>query len=98
MLKIHDSCFYCNAKALTYYMDHMIPFNFIYQTEVFNVVPACINCNSRKSDRLATQEIFNRVIERNRKLTLREGYKDWYQKLDETCMTSYQGNRLPFSP
>lgn len=76
----------------------MIPFNFIYQTEVFNVVPACINCNSRKSDRLTAQEIFNRVIERNRKLTLREGYKDWYQKLYESCMTSYQGNRLPFSP
>jgi hypothetical protein len=99
ILEIHDSCFYCNAKVLTYYMDHVIPFNFICQTEVFNVVPACINCNSRKSDRLPTQEIFNRVIERNRKLTLREDYtEDWYRKLYESCMTSYQGNRLPFSP
>jgi 5-methylcytosine-specific restriction endonuclease McrA len=99
ILKIHNSCFYCNAKALTYYMDHVIPFNFIYQTEVFNIVPACINCNSRKSDRLPTQEIFNRVIQRNRNLTLRDDYtNDWYQKLYESCMISYQGSRLPFSP
>jgi hypothetical protein len=98
MLKIHDSCFYCNTKGLIYYMDHVIPFNFIYQTEIFNIVPACIKCNSKKSDRLPTLEIFNRVKERNRRLKLSEDYtEDWYQKLYESCITSYQGNRLPFS-
>jgi hypothetical protein len=98
LLKIHDACFYCNAEALSYYMDHVIPFNFIYQTEIFNIVPACVNCNSRKSDRLPSQEIFNRVKERNRMLSLREDYtEEWYQKLYETCIASYQRNRLFFS-
>jgi hypothetical protein len=76
ILNMHDSCFYCNGKALSYYMDHVIPFNFIYQTEIFNIIPACINCNSRKSDRLPTQEIFNRVKERNSKFTLRGDYTE----------------------
>ena len=99
ILRMHDSCFYCNANALSYYMDHVVPFNFIYQTEIFNIVPACINCNSKKSDRLPTQEIFDRVKDRNNKLRLRNDYtKDWYQKLYESCLTFYQGNRLPFSP
>ena len=80
-----------------YYMDHVVPFNFIYQTEVFNIVSACINCNSRKSDRLPKQEIFNTVKERNRKMALRADYtKEWYQKLYESCITSYHGTRLYF--
>jgi len=99
ILKLHDSCFYCTAKTPNYYMDHVVPFNFIYQTEVFNIVPACVNCNSRKSDRLPTQEIFNKVKERNRKMTLRADYtEDWYQKLYESCMASYHGARVYFSP
>ena len=71
---MHDSCFYCNANALSYYMDHVVPFNFIYQTEIFNIVLACINCNSKKSDRLPTKKIFDRVKDRNNKLTLRNDY------------------------
>ncbi len=98
ILNIHDSCFYCKAKTCPC-MDHVIPFHFIYRTEIFNIVPACIRCNSIKSDKLPTQQIFNGVKERNTKLTLTEDYtEDWYQKLYESCMTSYQGSRPPFSP
>ena len=96
---MNNSCFYCNASAANYYMDHVVPFNFIYQTEIFNIVPACINCNSKKSDRLPTQEIFSNVKERNRNLILRGDYtEDWYQKLYESCVVSYHGTRPYFSP
>lgn len=99
ILKMNNSCFYCNTRTANYQMDHVIPFNFIYQTEIFNIVPACFNCNSRKSDRLPTQEIFNNVKRRNRKLVLREDYKeDWYQKLFESCVASYQGTNSYFFP
>lgn len=38
------------------------------------------------------QEIFNTVKERNRKMTLRADYtEEWYQKLYESCITSYHG-------
>ena len=99
ILKIHDSCFYCNAKILNYSLDHVVPFNFIYQTEIFNIVPSYINCNSLKSDRLPTQKIFDEVKIRNRRLTLREDYtEDWYQKLYESCAVTYHGTRPYFSP
>jgi 5-methylcytosine-specific restriction endonuclease McrA len=99
IVKMHDSCFYCNSKTGNYFMDHVISFNFVYQTEIFNIVPACSSCNSKKSDRLPTQEIFNNVKERNRNLTLRKDYtEDWYQKLYESCTTSYHGVRPYFFP
>ncbi|ALI37230.1 hypothetical protein NMY3_03043 [Candidatus Nitrosocosmicus oleophilus] len=78
-------------------MDHVIPFNYLYQTEIFNIVPACIACNSSKNDRLPIQEIFERVKNRNDRLVIRKDYNhEWYQKLYETCLTSYHGNRPLF--
>src|SRR5690606_31184254 len=95
-----NSCFYCRTKSLKeYHMDHVIPFNYLYQTEIFNIVPACNTCNSSKSDRLPTLEIFERVIERNKKLSLRRDYTDgWYRKLYDTCIASYHGSRPFFNP
>jgi 5-methylcytosine-specific restriction endonuclease McrA len=100
ILKMHNSCFYCGTKPSSecYCMDHVIPFNFIFQTEIFNIVPACLDCNSKKSDRLPTQEIFNKVKQRNRQLALRQDYtEDWYQKLYDSCVSAYHGNRLYFT-
>ena len=100
ILKIHESCFYCGVKPSNYYycMDHVIAFNFIFQTEIFNIVPACPDCNSRKSDRLPTQEIFDKVKQRNKQLGIKQDYtEDWYQKLYDSCVTVYHGNRLYFT-
>lgn len=101
LLELHDdSCFYCQAKSQRgYHMDHVIPFNYLYQTEIFNIVPSCNTCNSSKNDRLPTLEVLERVIERNKKLILRRDYTDeWYRKLYDTCITSYHGNRPFFNP
>ncbi len=98
LLELHDSCFYCKNKSdKGYHMDHVIPFNYLYQTEIFNIVPACNTCNSSKNDRLPTPEIFNKVISRNNKLNLRKDYTDeWYRKLYDTCLESYHGSRPIF--
>jgi hypothetical protein len=75
-----------------------VSFNFIFQTEIFNIVPACPDCNSRKSERLPTQEIFDKVKQRNKQLGLRQDYtEDWYQKLYDSCVAAYHGNRLYFT-
>ena len=47
ILKINNLCFYCK-KNPGICMDHVIPFNFLFQTEIFNIVPACKGCNSTK--------------------------------------------------
>ncbi|WP_458747545.1 HNH endonuclease [Candidatus Nitrosocosmicus sp. T] len=100
LLKLHDSCFYCHARSeKEYHMDHVIPFNYVYQTEIFNIVPVCNTCNSSKNDRLPTLKIFERVVEKNKKLSLRRAYTDeWYRKLYDTCVTSYHGSRPFFDP
>lgn len=98
ILELNNKCFYCKEKP-GICMDHVIPFNFIYQTEVFNMVPACQECNSVKNDTLPTQELFELVKGRNSKLLLRQDYTDdWYQKLYDNCATNYQGHRPYFSP
>ena len=99
LLNIHDACFYCNKPCNSAYaMDHVIPFNYLYQTEIFNIVPACNSCNSSKNDRLPIQVIFEKVKIRNRSLNLRKDYSEqWYQKLYDTCVTSYHGNRTFYS-
>jgi hypothetical protein len=77
-------------------MDHVISFNYLYQTEMFNIVLAYSICNSSKNDRLPIQESFDKVKIRNRNLPLKKDYtEEWYQKLYDTCVTSYHGNR-PF--
>jgi 5-methylcytosine-specific restriction endonuclease McrA len=90
LLGMHDTCFYCQAKSQKgYHMDHVIQFNYLYQTEIFNIVPACNSCNSSKNDRLPITEIFERVIERNKKLILRKDYtNEWYLKLYGACIDS----------
>lgn len=100
LLGFHDCCFYCQAKSQRgYHMDHVIPFNYLYQTEIFNIVLACNTCNSSKNDRLPTLEIFERVIERNKKLISRRDYTDeWYRKLYGACIDSYHGSRPFFHP
>lgn len=97
LLDIHEVCFYCNKPYNgAYAMDHVIPFNYLYQTEIFNIVPACNLCNSSKNDRLPIQDIFDKVKIRNRTLHLRKDYsEEWYQKLYDACVISYHGNR-PF--
>ena len=80
-------------------MDHVIPFNYVYQTEIFNIVPVCNTCKSSKNDRLPTLKIFEREVERNKKLSLRRDYTDeWYRKLYDTCVTSYHVSRPFFDP
>lgn len=79
-------------------MDHVIPFNFIFQTELFNIVPACRECNNVKSDRLPIKDVFDMGKERNKRLLLRDDYTDdWYQKLYDSCVTNYHRDKSFFS-
>jgi hypothetical protein len=53
--------------------DHMIPFEYIYSDELWNLTPAHRFCNSKKGARVGSNEMINRLIERNRKLWHLEG-------------------------
>lgn len=99
LMQFHDSCFYCGSKVPKYEIDHVIPFDYIFHTDVFNTVPACETCNLKKSNLLPTPNIFDKVIERNEKLpTPRDYSPEWYQHLYEKCVVEYHGKRECFSP
>lgn len=99
LMRFHHSCFYCNKNAENYHIDHVIPFDYVFHTDIFNTVPACIECNSKKSNRLPKKEIFGDVLKRNKRLSdLKDYTPEWYQNLYDKCIIEYHGSRDFFSP
>ena len=102
--KIVD-CFYCKGEhckdelpSSELARDHVIPFNFSPRQELHNSVPACVNCNSTKHDRLPNQDLFNRVLDRNKQFELKGYFKNYleekYKKLYKLCKETYHSGKL----
>ena len=94
-------CFYCHCKKQVKSgepaRDHVIPFDFVLNDELYNSVPSCKSCNSTKSNKLPDSKIFDDVIERNKMITNKPDYteKD-FRKLYKHCKDVYHGNRPLF--
>lgn len=86
-------CFYCLDKSSSFDQEHFLPWNFLFQTENFNIVAACKNCNSSKNDNLADRPFLEKIIDRNKKLeNLSLGYSEEYMRnLYENCRIEYHG-------
>ena len=71
--EIDSICFYCSkdlrgggtAKGKTH-VDHVIPYDYIGDTEMWNAVLACSTCNCTKLDRLPQCHYVEKLIRRNR--------------------------------
>ena len=98
-------CFYCKGEhckdelpSSELARDHVIPFNFSPRQELHNSVPACVNCNSSKRDRLPNQDLFNRVLDRNKRFELKGYFEDYseekYKKLYKLCKETYHSGEL----
>jgi len=69
-IKEFKNCFYCNNRLLPgkkTQVEHVIPFSFIYQNEMWNFVLACQKCNCNKLGSLPPKKFLNCLIKRNRK-------------------------------
>jgi len=86
-------CFYCGKNTITD-QEHVIPWNYIYDTKSFNIVGACTSCNSMKNDKLPRQEIFERVLERNRLLFSNSASysEQLYRNIYSSCKIEYNHN------
>jgi len=86
-------CFYCGNRGDSFAQEHFLPWNFVFQTENFNIVAACKNCNSSKNDRLPDEVFLEKLLERNSKLKkLSLGYSNEFMRnLYETCRIDYHG-------
>ena len=60
-------CFYCRCrldrKAMQ--LDHVIPWSFIFDDPLWNLVPACAACTGRKSNSLPGSDAYERLVMRN---------------------------------
>ena len=97
LIDFYHKCFYCE-KPLSegedvIHIDHLIPFAYVYETELHNCVPACVDCNLFKSKRLPLKLFFNKKIEDNEKMNIRnfcEGYQtELYQEDYDLCLKHF---------
>jgi 5-methylcytosine-specific restriction endonuclease McrA len=71
------ACFYCDDRFSNEnraVVDHVIPWSFLLDDPLWDMVLACASCNGAKSDWLPSTEYVERLITRNaRELRLRVG-------------------------
>ena len=63
------TCFYCGEDLKfdkTTHVDHVLPYDYIGETEMWNAVLACQQCNCAKLDRLPPRRFVDALIEQNR--------------------------------
>ena len=66
--KDFSQCFYCekNLNQRNASVDHFIPWSYIFDDELWNLVLACGRCNSIKRDRLAGKACLDGLLVRNK--------------------------------
>ncbi|MGA8574338.1 MAG: HNH endonuclease [Candidatus Cybelea sp.] len=65
-------CFYCVAPLgdnLATAVDHVIPWSFLLEDDLWDLVLACTRCNSAKSDWLPDRAFIEKLLFRNRELS-----------------------------
>lgn len=69
---LKSNCFLCDKPitAQDFSVDHVIPFNYLYSDDLWNLVPAHRSCNSQKNAKIVSEEKIEELIERN---------KQWFQ-------------------
>ena len=64
--EIDDTCFYCRkASPASPHVDHVIPWSFLFEDPLWNLVLACDQCNVNKRDRIPAPQFMRRLCERN---------------------------------
>jgi hypothetical protein len=75
LAETESRCFYCDlafGEQRVPTVDHVIPWSFLLEDDLWDLVLACPRCNSEKSDWLPADAFIHKPIERNRTLS-REG-------------------------
>jgi len=63
-----DACFYCERRldgTVNVHVDHVIPWSFLFEDPLWDLVLACESCNTKKSDSLPVESLVMKLIERN---------------------------------
>ena len=72
LLTESPSCFYCGSalgERLAPTVDHVIPWSFLLEDDLWDLVLACGKCNAEKSDWLPSDAFIKKLLLRNRALS-----------------------------
>jgi hypothetical protein len=58
-------CFYCGAQSTPLHVDHVVPWSFVLEDRVWNLVLSCRECNCAKSDRTPDDGMLIELTKRN---------------------------------
>ena len=80
-------CFYCNSKITVNrcHIDHFIPWSFVKDDKIWNLVPTCRDCNLSKKDKIPSNKYLNKLILRNLSL-IGNSYEDNLKKLYDAAL------------
>ena len=75
LLSPRTKCFYCRCRLdrKEVELDHVIPWSFIFDDQLWNLVPACGGCNGHKSNLLPDRRTYEELVARNEKCAGRIG-------------------------
>ena len=69
--KFFDKCFYCNnylpMEKQMIHVDHFIPWSYIFEDELWNLVLCCRDCNLKKHSSLPSDIFITHLLNRNEK-------------------------------
>lgn len=90
-------CFYCDELHTEFAQEHFIAWNYLFDTQSFNIVAACTTCNSSKNDKLADEKYLQKILDRNKRLKkIPYGYsEESFKNLYHSCRTEYHGTERP---
>ncbi|MHA1490919.1 MAG: HNH endonuclease [Promethearchaeota archaeon] len=61
-----NECFYCKGDmGKTPHADHFIPYDYLFDSPMWNIVGACKKCNLRKSNYLVNSDYLEQLLQRN---------------------------------
>ena len=94
LTKIDNLCFYCNENLdnKKIHIDHFIPWSYIFDDEIWNLVLSCSSCNLKKSDYLATEKCLVKISTRNtvNKLTIiNQDINEYYYNCKKSGFLEY---------
>lgn len=70
LLQYFDRCFYCNnllsiEQRELIHVDHFIPWSYIFEDELWNLVLSCGSCNLKKHSSLPVEAFMDKLISRS---------------------------------
>jgi hypothetical protein len=64
-----NRCFYCGrlveSEEETLHADHFVPYSYLFDSQIWNIVGACVVCNLKKSNSLVSVQYLSKLLVRN---------------------------------